>query len=409
MHLHHYRAWMFIICMSIYPLFSQDALTETDSLVSSEVDNDQEVKEKILDQIDKERNEYSQILSQKISDLDDRIKEIDASLEKEINTKRRIEGLVERVQTLEVIQQALQQKELNLYQRNYQSAVINLVSMERELKPLMLFNSSREFFTSLTDVSNPMNYQGYKGWFNYFKKYVSENKTKDPSLSVLNNLITLTGDLAKGAPLTGPFTQVLFSGMSSFIESMGSRRRELKEKSVEMFELTMVLSQFTHDQQLIENEWDAINAELEELKKLHDQTLNENFSMLDIPKAEFKQMFTMQNDANKRLVYLNQLAKVVEAQVSRRKAADPDGWKEQYYYQMNVIQSLKVRFGTITFRIKENIAKYDELLKKYKENKHLKTKVADLEVKLNQMNDAFDQTFNPKDYIDSATKMYIVN
>lgn len=382
---------------------------QQDSLVLVTLENDKDVREQILDKIDRERTEYSQELSNKISELDQRIKDIDASLEREMNTKRRIEGLVERVQTLEEIQQTIQQKELNLYQRNYQSAVINLVSMERELKPLMLFNSSREFFSSLTDVSNPMNYPGYKAWFNDFKAYVSENKDQDPSLHVLNNLIALTGDLAKGAPLSGPITNVLFSGMSAFIENIGSRKRELREKSMDMFELTMVLSQFTHDQQMIENEWESINAELEDLKKIHEKTLQDNFQMLNIPQAEFDRAFTIENDANKRLSYLNRLTKVVEVQVDREKKANPEGWKAKFYYQMNVIQQLKVRFGSITQRIKDNINKYEELLAKYEDNEHLKYKIADLELKLTQLNDAFDNTFNPKDYIDSATKMYIVN
>jgi len=382
--------------------------TSAQNGASARLENDKDVRETALFQIEQESNENDEQLSQKITELDQRIKLIDKTLERERDADRKVNRLVERVQTLEAIQQAINQKELNVYQRNYQSAIINLVSMERELKPLILFNSSREFFTSLTDVSNPMKYEGYQQWFKGFQSYVNNNKSEDPGLQILSNLINLTGDLTQGAPLTGPFTQVLFNGMNQFIQSIGKRDRELRERSQKMFELTVVLSQFTHDQQMIENEWESINEELEELKKLHERALTHNFEMLSINSNQFERQFTRQNDANRRLQYLNTLAKVAEKHVQDHRDTNPDRWKESYYYQMSVIQSLKVRFGTITGRIKENISKYQELLEKYDSDPYLKGKVADLEVKLTQLNDAFDRTFNPKDYIESATKMYIV-
>jgi len=396
-------------CGVLTETYAQDQEQDQDQATSTgRLENDKDVRETALYQIEQERNENNEQLSMKITELDQRIKLIDKTLERERDADRKVNRLVERVQTLEAIQQAISEKELNVYQRNYQSAIINLVSMERELKPLILFNSSREFFTSLTDVSNPMNYQGYRQWFGDFQDYVSENKGEDPGLMILNNLINLTGDMTQGAPLTGPFTQVLFNGMSSFISNLGRRDRELREKSEKMFELTVVLSQFTHDQQMIENEWESINTELEELKKLHEKTLNHNFQKLNISKADFDRSFTMQNDANRRLNYLNNLAKVAERNVASQKNLDPDRWKEQYYYEMSAIQSLKLRFGTTTGRIKENIAKYQELLDKYEEEPLLKAKVANLKAKLIQLNEAFDKTFNPKDYIESATRMYVV-
>ena len=372
------------------------------------LENDKDVRESALQQIEQEREENNEELSLMISELDERIKILDRTLERERDAETKVERLVERVQTLEAIQKAINQKELNVYQRNYQSAIINLVSMERELKPLILFNSSREFFSSLTDVSNPMKYEGYQQWFKTFKAYVSRNKDRDPGLNVLNNLITITGNLAQGAPLTGPFTQVLFSGMSQFIEGLGSRQRNLKTESEKMFQLTVTLSQFTHEQQMIENEWESINAELEELKKLHETSLQENFAKLTIDQKNFRRDFTRQNDAKKRLDYLNTLTRLAEKHVAERKKSNPDRWKEEYYYEMSVVQSLKIRFGNITSRIKENIKMYDDLLKKFENDPLIKSKIISLQGKLVHMDDAFDKTFNPSEYIDSASKMYVV-
>ena len=388
--------------------FWGNTLAQSTQNPSGRLENDKDVRESALFQIEQEREESNEELSQMISDLDQKIKILDANLERERNAEKKVERLLERVQTLEAIQNAINQKELNVYQRNYQSAIINLVSMERELKPLILFNSSREFFTSLTDVSNPMRYEGYQQWFGTFKEYVSNNKERNPSLSILNNLITITGDLAKGAPLTGPFTQVLFSGMTQFIDGLGSRQRNLREKSEKMFQLTVVLSQFTHEQQMIENEWESINAELEELKKLHEATLKENFERLHIAQNTFQDKFTGESDAIKRLDYLNSIAKIAEKDVEGRKKANPDRWKEEFYYEMSVVQSLKIRFGNITSRIKENIKKYEELLEKFENDKLIKPKIISLKGKLTQMDDAFDKTFNPSEYIDSASRMYVV-
>ena len=375
---------------------------------SGRLENDKDVRESALMQIEQDREENNEELSQMISDLDQKIKILDRNLERERNAEKKVERLLERVQTLEAIQNAINQKELNVYQRNYQSAIINLVSMERELKPLILFNSSREFFTSLTDVSNPMRYEGYQSWFNTFKEYVSKNKTRNPGLSILNNLITITGDLAQGAPLTGPFTQVLFSGMTQFIDGLGTRQRGLREESEKMFQLTVILSQFTHEQKMIENEWESINAELEELKKLHESTLQDNFGRLNISHDSFRKKFTRESDAIKRLDYLNSLAGIAEKDVAGRKDSNPDRWKEEYYYEMAVVQSLKIRFGNITSRIKENIKKYEELLEKFENDSLIKAKIISLKGKLTQMDDAFDKTFNPSEYIDSAAKMYVV-
>ncbi|MEM6632705.1 MAG: hypothetical protein AAF694_23745 [Bacteroidota bacterium] len=393
----------------IFCLFGSSILAQTStSNPSGRLENDKDVRESALQQIEQEREENNEELTKMIDELDQRIKILDKTLERERDAETKVERLVERVQTLEAIQRAINQKELNVYQRNYQSAIINLVSMERELKPLILFNSSREFFSGLTDVSNPMRYEGYEQWFKTFKSYVSRNKNRDPGLNILNNLITISGNLAQGAPLTGPFTQVLFSGMSQFIEGLGSRQRDLKTKSEKMFQLTVVLSQFTHEQQMIENEWESINAELEELKKLHENSLQENFAKLNIEQQSFQRDFTRQNDAKRRLDYLNTLTKLAEKHVEGRKKSNPDRWKEEYYYEMSVVQSLKIRFGNITSRIKENIKMYDELLKKFENDPLIKSKIISLQGKLAHMDDAFDKTFNPSEYIDSASKMYVV-
>jgi hypothetical protein len=75
---------------------------------------------------------------------------------------------------------------------------------------------------------------------------------------------------------------------------------------------------------------------------------------------------------------------------------------------MVTVQNLKIRFGTLTFRILENLDKYKGLIKKYKQDEYLKDKVDQLDLKLNLVRNSFESTFNPQDYIKASNEMYIV-
>ncbi|HSP40757.1 MAG TPA: hypothetical protein VLN46_04935, partial [Gillisia sp.] len=90
------------------------------------------------------------------------------------------------------------------------------------------------------------------------------------------------------------------------------------------------------------------------------------------------------------------------------KDKNPENWKQDYYNQMVNVQNLKIRFGTLTFRILENLDKYQALINKYKDDEFLKTRVAELGLKLNMVSSSFESTFNPQEYIRASNEMYIV-
>jgi hypothetical protein len=281
--------------------------------------------------------------------------------------------------------------------------------MERELKPLILFNTTREFFTTLTAVGNPTSYPEFNDWYSGFKAYVHEDKESSATLGVVSNLMNLTGDLSAGTPIFGTFSQALFMGMSNYVDNLGGRRNaNLKKQSQKMFELVTELGQFTSDMNLVETEWEAIDVELEELKKLYEQNLAKNLDLLNVKIIDFNDRYTKENDANKRYQYLNELTYIISKRVNNEKNNNPKNWKNTFYYEMTEIQSLKIRFGTITFRISENINKYNDLIEKYKNSQQMGPKMANLEFKLNNLKNSFDKTFNPLDYINSANKMYKV-
>ncbi len=363
----------------------------------------------VLSELNRERLLQRENLDFRIKQMDSKINYLDESIKNTNSSSEKVEKLLERVQILEEKQSELDKNLVSVYKYNYSSAVLNLASMEREIKPLNLFNSSREFYTTLDKVSNPMNYEGYTAWFKNFEKYIEDNKGSEAKLAALSNIMQVTGNLAEGTPFTGMFAGSLFDGIGLFVNSLGRRDRELREKSLKMFKLTTLISQFTHDKDLIETEWNAITKSLDELKEIQHNAMEENIvKILGINRADFKKYFTDETDAKKRTQYILDISKIAEDKIAEEKHKNPENWKQEYYNQMVSVQNLKIRFGTITFRIMENLDKYKLLINKYKNDELLKDRIAQLDSKLISVRNSFESTFNPQDYIKASSEMYIV-
>src|SRR5690606_35588265 len=192
-----------VICFLLTVTMIANAQQQDSLAISLE----QTLKNSLLKSIELKTDSLNHNLGNKLSDLDLKIQLLDKSLEQTSNEQQLTEKLVERVKLIEDFQQAERDTELNVFKGNYQSAIINVVSMERELKPLILFNTTREFFTTLQSVSNPTNYPGFNDWYAGFKAYVNENKGNSATMGVVSNLMSLTGDLSAGTPIFGTFSQ----------------------------------------------------------------------------------------------------------------------------------------------------------------------------------------------------------
>lgn len=367
------------------------------------------LRDSILISIQKNRDSINSEMEKKMAILEKQILAFDASLDQAtLSGDARIKTLEEKVKTIEMLELANSQGKLNTYHANYQSAIINLVSMERELKPLYLFKSTQAFYNSLNHAANPNSYPGYTEWYKTFKAYIEKNKQREATLNVISQVMAVSGDLAQGTPLSGPLVQTLFVGMGNFIATLGKNQQVLRDQSEKMFKLTMILSQFTHDKDLIENEWESINKELDDLQKIYEQTLTHNLEILGIDKTTLQSRFTKENDANRRLVFLNELTTIVSDAVKKEYTENPKKWKDKFYYEMTTVQTLKVRFGGITFRIGENMKKYQALIDKYKTSPELGKQMIDLDTKLKDLRHSFDASFDPLEYIKSADRMYQV-
>lgn len=384
----------------------------TTILFAQEIDpsmSDRSIKDRALSEIQESLDMKTKIIDSTVIALDKRLNSLDQAIVASRDVQDKAEKLVERIQALEMRQQAIEENEQTIFQANYQSAVVNLIYMDREIKPLLLFNTTQGLFSMLSEIGNPMQYPEYKEWFGGFSNYVEKEKSREPSLNVLSNLLTLTGDLSRGAPLAGPLTQTMFSGINMYINSLGKGRTDLRNQAEKMYIITAKLGQFTHDKNLIEHEWEIITKELKELQLLFDSVLASNLSMLNISRNEFHRNFTNEYDANKRMNYLAHLSGIASRQVTNELSKNPKDWKEVIYYQMMDIQALKVSFGRLTLRISENILRYSGLISKYKNDPDIGKNVVAMESKLLELVNTFESTFSPVEYISAATRMYKVN
>lgn len=366
------------------------------------------VRERILSEIQQGFNSKTRTLDSTIARLNTKVADLDSLIKASANPKERMEKLVERVQIIEARQKAMEENELNVYEANYQSAVINLVSMDREIKPLLLFRATKDFFNTLTETTNPANYDGFQPAFDKFRAYVERSKEHNVMLQGVSDIISATGSLSFGIPLAGAYSQLLFSGMAHYVNNIGHRRREMRTQAEQMFAITTALGQFTTDKNMIENEWDGITSSLSELQVYYDSSLAVNLRMINIPGDELRVKFTRENDADKRYAYLSCLRQKALDYVATARKEHPKEWKEMIYYQLMDVQLLKSKYGDIACRIRRHIDKYDVLFARYKTNKYIGSHIAKLDQKLGQLKSTFDDTFEPNSYVHAAMQMYKV-
>ncbi len=385
-------------------LYTQAANTDTGSIVNSET----KIREKILEDIRLNLEQKNKSFDSTVSKLDLKIGLLDSAIKFTVSPKEKMDKLVERVQMLEEKQKALEENELITYEANYQSAVINLVSMDREIKPLILFHTTKDFFDALSETSNPMNYDGYRTAYDKFKLYVDKHKGNDVTLKAISDMFDISGGMAMRLPITGAFVQLTFSGMAKYINSIGHRKREMRKEAEKMFDITTKLSMFAGERDMIEAEWDGITESLNSMQSNYDSVLECNLAMLGTNKTDFYKRFTKESDANERYAYLTELRQRAADYVLRIRKADPKDWRENIYYQLTDVQTLKIKYGDITYNIRRHIDKYDELINKYKTDNVIGSHVVKLDQKLNRLKETFDSTFEPKEYVHAATRMYKV-
>jgi hypothetical protein len=237
---------------------------------------------------------------------------------------------------------------------------------------------------------------------------ILKNKKTSVSLTVFANMVDNPGAVASSIPLGGPLTVLFFSGLESFINTMGKKKKELTDESEKIFELTTKLSQFAHDQSEVEHVWETVTREPSEMNQLYDSILSLDLKSLGISPVEFNGKFNNESEAEKRYTYLTAIRQKASDKVVSQKNSLPKDGKENIYFSLMDVQSLKLRIGQITFRMHENMDEYQKLLKQNTNDPVIGIKIAALGKNLNELRAVFDHAFNPLDYLNSASRMYKV-
>ena len=138
--------------------------------------NDKNIRNKVLSDIQDNLDKKTQNIDQTLAKLDHKVDSLDLEIAASRDARDKADKLLLRVQALEKKDEAVEQNELYVYQANYQSAIINLVSMDKEVKPLVLFNAAKSFFSTLNETADPMKYPGYQDWYKRFYAYIEKEK-----------------------------------------------------------------------------------------------------------------------------------------------------------------------------------------------------------------------------------------
>jgi hypothetical protein len=317
-------------------------------------------------------------------------------------------ALAQRIMLLEKRDSANQALDLNVYQLNYQRGVINLAGMQQDLKPAILFSSSTDFFMKASSVGNPMRYAGYDAWFKTLKEEIEKNERGLIVLESASKLLGLSGATSPTMrfDLSGPLVSTIFTSAALIVDNLGTKKKDFQKASQEMLGVTLVLGQYNNDKSIIEKEWESILKDLDDLKSTYQILLRQNLEILGIDSVKFNKRYSLEDDADKRRLYLNELAELCKVSVEVEKNSNPSEWKSKYYYPMNEIQSIKIRYGSLIGRMQMNIERYEALFEKYDKSTIMADKLRDPKQSLNSLKKVFNETFNSERYIRSSVKMY---
>lgn len=367
------------------------------------------IRAKVLADIQSGLNKKNEYFDSTIAKLNTKINSLDKAIRETDNVREKADKILDRVQVLENKQKALEENELNIYAANYQSAIVNLIYMDREIKPLLLFKSTRNFFESLSRASNPISYPGYQDWMQKFKTYLAAHKSKEEKLNVLSSILISSNETIKAFPMAGPVSQLFFSGVEAYVNSISKRNKLARKEGEDVYILLVKLSQFNHDSNDVEHDWVNISKDLKELQIRYDSILAKNFTMLSISTNDFTRQFSLEPDAEKRYSYLTAIRRKAANYVSNNKSIRPNDWKEEIYFQLMDVQTLKLGFGRNTFLISNYIDSYKTLFEKYIHDTQIGKEVTALVSKLRELKETFDSSFQPTEYINSVPRMYKVN
>ncbi|NOT37390.1 MAG: hypothetical protein HOP11_08440 [Saprospiraceae bacterium] len=377
---------------------------------NSEAQQFSNIKKTILQNIDQQSKSTATQNTTKLKTVESRLNKNKTSVSKNnassSTNNSNLSEMSERVELLELRHKLLEEIEWSTFEANVQTAVINLFAMDKQLKPLQLFDQTRIAFTQIGELSNLMDYPGYKEWFQYFSQYVSSNKNKESILGIVQTILNSAGAASGKLSLAGPMVQPVLSAIGMFIGSLGSGKAELKKKSEEMFLITTKAAQIRYDLQGVEAEWKSISEEMQLQKTIFTQNVDYVLQTLKLDKNDYLSRFYKSNDPTKVMNYYESVKTTTSQYLKNIKETGSHEWKNQIGYQLDEVQDLKISFGTLLHRISENLEKYEEVLKKYNNDPQLGIKTVNLNKSIQDLKNSFESNFSASEYINEARRMY---
>lgn len=393
------RNLFFTLTLSIASTFGLYAQTDTKISVS--------------DNIKTERDNELNGIKNKLQENDIEIKRLQDRLSESKNTQVKIVSLDGLQQKLDERIKALETASKRKANYNGQLALIELLSVQRDLQPAQLFTSSQTFFTQLGNISNLQNYPSFTNWKTEYENWYVKQDKEDQMLQLINNSINLVGNVANKVPLYGSIVQTATSGISSLVSSFSNRYKELKKKTPEMLRLINATSQFENQKSIIDHEWLQINKELSQLQTENDKLLKEQLSFYGIDYTQYNLEYLNATLDTERDRFKNICRTAINNKLTTLDAdiQTSNKWLGKVETYMYKVQSLRIRFGSLTNRMLSNIDRYEQLINLYSDNtkfpQELTDKIKGLGETLSSVKKNFSTTFKPEKYIEDSAVMYI--
>ncbi|MGI9527128.1 MAG: hypothetical protein ACR2MS_08475 [Weeksellaceae bacterium] len=367
----------------------------------------------ISDKIKMERDSELNSYKNKLKENDIEIKKLQDKLSESNNNQVKIATLEGLQQKLDERIKALESASKRKANYNGQLALIELLSVQRDLQPAQLFSSSQTFFSQLGNISNLQNYPSFTTWKTEYDKWYVKQDRDDQMIELVNSSIGLIGDVANKVPLYGSIVQTVSSGIGTLISSFGNKHKELKKKTPEMLRLLNATSQFENQKAIIDHEWEQINKELSQLQAENDKLLREQLKYYGIDYNQYESEYLNATLETERDRFKTKCRTTLNTKITAfdKDTVTANKWLGQVETYMYKVQSLRIRFGNLTNRMLSNIDRYEQLIKIYSDKtkfpQELTDKIEGLGKTLSSVKKNFSTTFKPEKYIEDSAVMYI--
>jgi len=340
-------------------------------------------------------------LEKQIIDLKTQIETIDQNIVNAENDQAELLALRDRIKILEKIEHRNLEKKENVLSENYNSAIINLLALEKDIHPLNLYNATTSFHKNLENVSNPTNYSEYNNWLVEYKKFLDKTRASDILIDMASKIINTTGVLSASTLNLGPASDIILSSIEKFIQSIGnsSGKRALREQSAKMFQLLIVLKNYEREKAMLDGKFKDLSYELKQLEKTQNLALDDVIKTSGLKRNLMIKHYFDETDSNENFLYLERVRKHVNNSIKNSKLN-----KKEIKHQMYITQSLKIRFGDLLEDMAKNLKDYEKLIQKYKPNKMLN--FSPLEAEYKNVEKLFNKNFDGEKVKLDAIKMY---